>query len=339
MAEYKLGLYANLYPRNSLDSRGIFIRQMVEKLEENNIEVIKAVKRSTSPFGYAPFYTRSFINCFRHSDILQAEYIPHSSLIPSLCKFKKPLFIKFHGDDGYIYPFKNGFNMSLTKYSIRRADHIITCSESLRETVISIGADPEKVTAIANGIDITKFRPMNKEKCRDFFSLPHDRTISLYVGRLHPMKGINELIRVAEKNPDVTFVFGGPGQVPEHPANCIFLGEVNPDNIPLLMNSADFLILPSHSEGLGIVLLESLACRLPVIASDIGGIPEIINDKNGILVPPGDVDSLSCAIVRLTEDPASRKQMGIKGEEKVKREYDNDILVRKLIELHESYLS
>ncbi|MBN1431656.1 MAG: glycosyltransferase family 4 protein [Methanomicrobiaceae archaeon] len=338
MSDYTLGLYANLYPQNDLDSRGIFIRQMVEKLEENNVKILKAVKKSSCPFAYAPFYTRSFINCFRHSDILQAEYIPHSSLIPSLLKLNRPLFIKFHGDDGYIYPFKNRFNMALIKYSIRRADHILTCSESLRETIISIGTDPEDISAIANGIDVNKFRPMDKERCREEFSFPPDTVISLYVGRLHPMKGIGELIEAAGKNPEVTFVFGGPGPVPAHPDNCIFLGSVNPEKIPALMNSADFLTLPSHSEGLGIVLLESLACRLPVIASNVGGIPEIISDENGILIPPGDVDRLSDAVNWMKENPGSIREMGIKGEEKVKRDYNNDVLVKKLIGLHESCL-
>ena len=339
MAEYTLGLYANLYPRNSNDSRGIFVRQMVEKLEENDVKVIKAVKKSASPIAYAPFYTESLLNCFKHADILQAEYIPHSSLIPSILKFKRPLFIKFHGDDGYIYPFKNSFNMGLIKYSIKRADHILTCSESLRETIISIGAEPERVTAIANGIDINRFRPMDKDTCRDVFSLPHDAKISLFVGRLHPMKGIGELIKAAEKNPGVTFVFGGPGKVPEHPENCIFLGEVDPDLVPQLINAADFFTLPSHSEGLGIVLLESLACRIPVIASETGGIPEIINDKNGLLIPPKDANRLSEAVKWIAENPDSGREMGIAGEKMVKTEYDNDILVKRLIGLHESYLS
>lgn len=338
MPEYTLGLFANLYPKSLHDSRGIFIRQMVEKLESNDVRVMKAVKKSESPFAYAPFYTQSFINCLRRSDVLQAEYIPHSSLIPSICKTGRPLFIKFHGDDGYIYPYKNRFNMSLIKYSIGRADHILTCSESLRETIISLGAESDEVTAIANGIDIDFFRPMNKENCREYFSLPQDVIIALYVGRLHPMKGIGELTEVARKNPDILFIFGGPGDVPPHPENCIFLGEVNPENMPKLMNAADFLVLPSLSEGLGIVLLESLACRLPVIASDVGGIPEIINSDNGILVPPGNEEELSDAIKRMAENPGVRDGMGKNGEEKVKKEYDNDLLIRRLMKLHESYI-
>lgn len=337
--DYTLGLFANLYPRSEGDSRGIFVKRMVDDLEKRNVRVIKAVKKSTNPLAYFSFYTDSFFKSLNKDiDLFQAEYIPHSSLIPSLCKFKRPLFIKYDGDDGYIYPFKNGFNMSLTKYSIRRADHIITCSESLRDTIISIGANQEKVTTIANGIDIKKFRPMNKEECRKLFSLPKNSIISLYVGRLHPRKGINEIIRAAEKNPDVTFVFGGPGKIPKHPNNCIFLGDVNPDVVPQLMNSADIFTLPSHSEGLGIVLLESLACRVPVIASDIGGIPEIVDAENGLLINPRNADELSDAVNWMVDNPDLRKMMGIKGEEKVKREYDNDNLVKKLIGLHESYL-
>lgn len=336
MPRYTLGLFANLYPAYEGDSRGIFVKRMVDDLEREDIRVIKAVKKSTSPLAYFPFYADSFFKALdKNIDILQAEYIPHSSMIPCLMKSKKPLILKFHGDDGLIYPYKNHFNRALFNLSVNRADHIITCSEALKSSLVSLGVDTEKITPIANGVDTKVFRPMKKEECREAFSLNKEVTICLYAGRLHPMKGIFELVEAARLNPDVTFIFGGPGPVPAHPSNCFFLGDINPTRMSILMNAADFLVLPSHSEGLGLVLLESLACGVPVIASNVGGCPEIIKDNhNGILIAPKDIKNLSGAINFYKNNPDSRKEMGNNGQKSILEKYDIERLNNKLISIH-----
>ncbi|UUX91690.1 glycosyltransferase family 4 protein [Methanoplanus endosymbiosus] len=309
---------------------------MVDDLENCDVQVIKAVKKSTNPLAYAPFYTESLVNSLnRDIDILQAEYIPHSSIIPSLLKNKRPLVLKFHGDDALIYPFKNRFNRALINYSLNKADHVITCSEALKNTIISLGYERDKVTAIANGVDIDKFRPMDKNYCREQFNISEEACVCLYAGRLHPMKGIFELIESAKLNPDITFIFGGPGQIPKHMSNCIFLGDISPEKMPVLMNAADFLVLPSHSEGLGLVLLESLACEVPVIASNIGGCPEIVKDGlSGILISPKDIVGLSEAIKFLKLNPDQRRKMGIIGRKDVIDNYDANKLTEKLISVH-----
>ncbi|WOF15396.1 glycosyltransferase family 4 protein [Methanoplanus sp. FWC-SCC4] len=340
MPRYTLGLFANLYPAYEGDSRGIFVKRMVDDLEREDIRVIKAVKKSTSPLAYFPFYADSLFKTLdKNIDILQAEYIPHSSIIPCLMKSKRPLILKFHGDDGLIYPFKNKFNRALIDFSLNRADHIITCSEALKRSIVSLGVEPEKITPIANGVDTTVFRPMDKEKCRNLFSLDPDATICLFAGRLHPMKGIYEIIESAKINPDVTFVFGGPGVVPDHPKNCIFLGDISPDAMPQLMNTADFLVLPSHSEGLGLVLIESLACGVPVIASNVGGCPEIVkNEHSGILVQSGDYLSLSNAVSYMNQNPDDRKIMGKHGRKDIMERYDAKKMSNLLISIHEKYM-
>ncbi|WFN37947.1 glycosyltransferase family 4 protein [Methanomicrobium antiquum] len=309
---------------------------MVDSLEEKNVKVIKAVKKSASPFAYSTFYLDSFVNSLKKDvDIFQAEYIPHSSIIPALMKSKKPLILKFHGDDGLIYPYKNHFNRALFNLSVNRADHIITCSEALKTSLINLGVESEKITPIANGVDTSVFKPMNKEHCRESFSLDKNATICLYAGRIHPMKGIFDLIEAAKLNPDVTFIFGGPGPVPKHPSNCFFLGDISPEKMPILMNAADFLVLPSHSEGLGLVLLESLACGVPVIASNVGGCPEIITNKDsGILIPPKNIKYLSKAIKYYDENFNLRNKTGKTGREYVLENYDNEKLNKKLMSIH-----
>lgn len=340
MPRYTLGLFANLYPAYEGDSRGIFVKRMVDDLEREDIRVIKAVKKSTSPLAYFPFYAESLLNSLNQEiDIFQAEYIPHSSIIPCLYKNKRPLVLKFHGDDALIYPFKNRFNRALINYSLNKADHVITCSEALKKTIVSFGYERDKVTAIPNGVDTDVFRPMEKEKCRKLYELPEDATICLYAGRIHPMKGIKEIITSAGENPDVLFVLGGPGIIPKHPKNCLFLGDISPDKMPGLMNTADFLILPSYSEGFGLVLIESLACEVPVIASNVGGCPEIIGKEDfGALIPPHDSYALSESIRDLTDDPRRRRIMGLKGRKDVIIRYDSKRMAEKMIKIHEDLI-
>nr|WP_245323820.1 glycosyltransferase family 4 protein [Methanomicrobium sp. W14] len=313
---------------------------MVDSLEKNGVRVIKAVKKSTSPSAYLSFYTDSVIKSFNEDiDIFQAEYIPHSSIIPALMKGKKPLVLKFHGDDGLIYPYKNHFNRALFNHSVSHADHIITCSKALKSSLISLGVKPDKITPIANGVDTNRFRPMNKQICRDNFKIPGESCVCLYAGRIHPMKGIFEIIESAKLNSDVTFIFGGPGPVPNHPENCIFLGDINPENMPLLMNAADFLVLPSHSEGLGLVLLESLACEVPVIASSVGGCPEIVKNKeSGFLVTPKNVEELSKSIKILKNNPDLREKMGKEGRKDILTNYDSEVLNSQLISVHKKLI-
>ncbi len=336
MTKYTLGLFANLYPRYEGDSHGVFVKRMVDSLERKNVKVIKSVKSSLSPIAYFPFYADSFVKLLKSDiDILQAEYIPHSSIMPSIMKFKRPLVLRFHGDDGLIYPFKNQFNRKLIQLSIKRADHITTCSEALKQSLISLRTDPDKITAIANGVDTSKFHPMDKNDCRRQFNLLDEKLICLYAGRLHPMKGIFELVEVAEKYPNVNFIFAGPGNIPTHTKNCLFLGDVEPAKMPILMNCADFFALPTHSEGLGLVLLESLSCGVPVIASNVGGCPEVVEDgRSGILIEPKSIESLSKGIEMMIEDDQFRKIAGKYGRVNVCSKYDENLMTDKLIKIH-----
>lgn len=339
--EYTLGLFANLYPRYEGDSHGIFVKRTVDSLERKNVKVIKSVKSSHSPLAYFPFYTDSFVKLLKSDlDILQAEYIPHSSIIPSLMKFKRPLVLRFVGDDGLIYPYKNKIYRKIIQTSINRANHIATYSDALKQSLISLGTDPDKITVIPQGVDTSKFHPMDKNNCRKQFNLPEDKLICLYAGRLHPMKGIFELVKVAEKYPNVNFIFAGQGTVPPHTNNCRFLGNIDPTTMPKIMNCADFFVLPTHSEGLGLVLLESLACGIPVIASNVGGCPEVVEDRrSGILIQPKSVESLSNGIEEIITDDQFRRFAGKYGRESVCNKYDENLMTDKLMKIHHSLIT
>jgi teichuronic acid biosynthesis glycosyltransferase TuaC len=334
---YTLGLFANMYPAFDDDYRGIFIRQMVNDLESRGINVKKAVKTSPSLMGYASFYTQSFFLA-RNSkvDLFQAEYIPHSSMIPAYFGSRNnPLVLKFHGDDARIFPFKNRFNLALTRSVIHRAAHIITASEEIRHILIGIGADPAKTTSIHTGVDTVFFSPSNKKESREQLGLSPEKTIFLFVGRLHPWKGINELLTVANTCRELQFIFVGPGPIPAHPDNCTFIGAKPPKELRTWLNAADCLVLPTHTDAIPTVVMEAFSCGIPAITTNIGGCPEIVNDKqNGLLVPLNNVEKLRDAIMWMNNNPESRGEMGRQARITVINNFDHNILIEKLIRIH-----
>jgi len=341
LPEYRLGLYANMYPAFEGDYRGAFIHQMAKDLEARGIQVTIAAKTTTSLLGYLPFGYQSLILARnKELDLMQAEYIPHSSLIPALTKRQKiPLILKFHGDDARIFPFKNRFNMALTKLMLKKASHVVTASEEIRQILISLGTRPEAITAIHTGVDTQLFVEENKKDARLNLDLPLTKTIFLFAGRLHPWKGVPELIQVAQMCPNFLFLFVGPGKIPNHPKNCIFPGIIPHQDIGRWMNAADCLVLPTHTEAIPTSVLEAFACGIPSIATNVGGCPEIVTDReNGLIIPVGDIPHLKSAVNWMAEHPEERKLMGHQAKITVTERFDHIKQTDRLIKIHKSLL-
>jgi glycosyltransferase involved in cell wall biosynthesis len=340
MVSYVIGVFSNAYPGSDRDSSGIFIKRMVDRLIEKGIGVRLAVKTSRSALGYVPFYVAS-LRLARDPavDILQAHYIPHSSIVPWLLKGRRPLIIKFHGDDGRIFPFQNPLYRAITRSMMHRSDFILTASEEIRGRLITLGADPGRIAALSSGVNTRSFIPMDREACRSSWGLPPDMPIALYIGRLHPWKGVNEMIRAAEDHPGCLFVLAGPGRVPDHPPNCRFTGPVQPPSVVSLINAADMGVLPSYTEGISNFLMECLACSLPVIATDVGGNPEVVRQNaTGILIPRRDAGALSAAIRWMREYPSERLLMGKRGREDMVERFDEGMLIDRMISIHRRLL-
>jgi len=341
MPEYTLGLFANMYPAFDGDYRGIFIEQMVRDLESRGIVVKKAVKTSSSITGYIPFYYRSLLlSRDQKPDIMQAEYIPHSSIIPVLLRRRNvPLVLKFHGDDARIFPFKNPIFMALTRAMIRHSDYVISSSEEIRTTLISIGAHPEKSSAVHTGVDTGFFHPIAQKTLRQDLDLPEILITFVFIGRLHPWKGLDEIISVAEKCPQFRFIFIGPGIIPAHPPNCSFLGTKKPEEVRIWLNASDCLLLPSYTEGFPTAIMEAFACGKPVIATSVGGCPELVEPgKTGILIPVRNVMALHKAVLWMGAHPDEMRRMGKAARTVAQERFDHTKMVQKLMDVHESLI-
>lgn len=215
-------------------------------------------------------------------------------------RLRLPVFVTCHGTDVNVLS-RIPSMRRLLKRALDQAVRVFTVSDSLKSRVADIGISPEKVIVINNGIDPKQFRIIDKAKARAHYGFPASEKILVFVGRLSREKGIDILIQALSilKDRNLLTVIAGGGPQGESLLELAyrsglkdkvrFLGPLADSEIPRLMNAADLFVLPSRSEGYPVVLLESLACGIPALATRVGGVHEILCDeKLGIIVPPED---------------------------------------------------
>lgn len=234
-------------------------------------------------------------------------------------------------------------------------DRIIAVSEQTRQYHIEYGKiDPKKIVTIYNGIIVDRFAsipPDTRTKTRAGLGIPDHSLVVTTVAVLRKPKGIDYMLEavpaLVSKFPNLIYLLIGDG--PHRPAieeritrlgisdHVILTGQRN--DIPELLTAADLFVLPTLTDALPTVLFEALASSLPVVATDIGGIPEIITDKHdGYLVPSQDVDALVSRISKLLDDKKSREIFKINGLRKVRSKFDINVQVKNLTSLYKEVL-
>ena len=329
-----------MYPTNHPVS-GIFVKRQAETLKANGIEIIKVVKNNHSSLSYVPFILRSvYFLLFKSFDLIHAHYGFHSALIPALIK-KKPLITTFHGSDALKEPFRNRFYYILQKFIISRSDHIIAVSNDIKNTLIRrLNANPEKISVISCGVDTSTFVPMNKVEVRKKLGIEKDIKVVLFVGRITYMKGVDILFQCALMMSNVHFILVGDGPLKPNSKNCNVVRSRYHDEMPMWMNAADVLVLPSRSEGTPVAILEALSCGIPVISTNVGGCPEIIKeDENGSLVPIDNVIALQESITSLLNNDRKRTLMGIQGRKDMIDMYDSTKVAKRIKRLYNDTLN
>ena len=194
-----------------------------------------------------------------------------------------------------------------------------------------------RVQVIYNGVDADLFAPRSYERAltRESLGFPVDAFVIGTVGRLTPIKDHATLLRAASalirQGVEVRILLVGSGselsclerivdESPELRGHTVFVGAT--DRVPELLNAMDAFVLPSLSEGLSNTLLEAMASGLPVVATRVGGNPEVVEEgRSGVLFPPRDADALSTLLLRLAGDPALRFEMGVVARRRVLDEF------------------
>ena len=227
--------------------------------------------------------------------------------------FRKRLLISLHAVYGQLK--KNKLAALLATLILNNAEIVLGMSNTVINQFSKLESKKIEVKKYLYWIDINRFKPMDKGKARKISGIKNHFTI-LFVGRLIPIKGVALLIDIAKELNYAQFVFIGTGPLDnflkkssEIITNVNFLGQIQNIDMPVYYNSADMLCFPSlYEEGLGRVAMEAVACGLPVVASNVGGISETVNKDISLLVKPTH-DNLKNALISLHQDEDRLKKM------------------------------
>ncbi len=246
----------------------------------------------------------------RRIDIIHAHTIMPDGFAGVLFgrKCNVPVVCTVHGSDINIYPFRNRSTLWAVKWALKRCDWLVTVSHRLKEKVQSL-VGPMETEVVHNGADSAKFVPYPKEEARERLNLPLREKIVLFVGNLVPVKGLEFLFRAFAKlnRSDAALYLVGDGELRESLSSqmvtlgiqeaTVFVGRRPHEEIPLWLSAASCLVMPSMNEGFPTLLPEAMLCRVPIVATNVGGIPELLmHGETGLMVPHGDVESLVQAI-------------------------------------------
>ncbi len=250
---------------------------------------------------------------------------------------------------------KNWYEHMIDRWLSPLSDRIIAVSEFDRQKYIELEKiPPEKIETVYVGIDIEKFAPkMPKEEAKRQAGVPADRQIISIIARLFPQKNHQGFLEALLLLPtdilaNLHCLFIGSGPLEEHlrsevsrlglAENVSFLGERT--DVPLLLAASDLLVLPSHYECLPSVVSEAMAAGCPVVATAVGGVPEMLNGVGWPLVPPGDTKKLAEAIISVLELPEAERHAIInRGQKLVKERFSREESVAKTRQLYESLLA
>lgn len=223
--------------------------------------------------------------------------------------------------------------------AVRGADAVIAVSRAL-------AVETERLTGVVShvlpiGIDLRHFTPLDRSEARAALGLPVDAFIALHVGALVEAKGVNTLVdaiaAVPLENKLLIMVGEGPASKPMTMIPWIRLEGRQPnERIRYYMAAANVLILASYREGLPTVLVEAGASGTPVIASRVGGIPQLLSEDRGLLVDAGTSSDLVQAISAVLSAPEEARIRAMRLREHVLEAYDADENARLLVQLYQS---
>jgi len=228
--------------------------------------------------------------------------------------FNKKVIVSTHS----VYNFPDlGLYPKFIRLMFINSDYVLTLSQQSKTEVVNLGVPKKKVSVFTYWVNQNIFRQLDKRSVRRSLGISKEKFICLFVGRLVPEKGVNELLEsVKISNNNITFLVIGDGPMKDDVTgvarvykNLIFVGRVDNEKLFEYYNASNLLIVPSiHEEGFGRVILESLSCGLPVIATNRGGIREYLSKKIGVLI---DITPLNIKVnvEKLMENPKALNKM------------------------------
>jgi glycosyltransferase involved in cell wall biosynthesis len=330
----KVAVLTTSWPRHQGDFAGRFVADVVERISARGVDVEVLSPGTYRDFGLAygggvvhnarrrpwavPFLIGSMGRAVRlaarRADLVHAFWLPAGAVAAFA---GKPFVVSLPGTDMELarrLPW-------LARPVLRRAKVVLPVSQALADEARRLGA--RDVRVVHSGVDL----PAE-------VGVEADPPEVLYVGRLSPEKGVEELLAAAD---GFRLVVAGDGplrrRVPEA------LGFVPHAELAELYRRAAVVVCPSRRDGFPVACAEAMAHARPVVASSVGGLPDMVRDgETGLLVPPGDAVALRAAIERLLADQALRKRLGEAGRERIGELCDWDRIIGILLRAYEDAL-
>lgn len=274
-------------------------------------------------------------------DIVHAHYASSYGFIGAMVNFH-PFYISVWGSDVFRFPKYSFLHKFIFKFSISRADRIFSTSKIMKTEIEKYTS--KNIFVIPFGIDVERFKFISEQK-----DLNDDSIVIGTIKTLEKRYGIEFLIRAfaifKKKNLEkkIKLLICGKGTLLDEltkltvelgvQENTIFTGYINHNEVQFYHNKLDIYIAPSLEESFGVAVLEASACNKPVVVSNVGGLPEVVDHGvTGFIVEPSNPVHLAEAIEKLIMDPDLRNKMGRMGRAKVIREYDWNKCVSDMVE-------
>ena len=237
---------------------------------------------------------------------------------------------------------------ALSRWKYRQVDCFICASDAIREMLLGDGVPPVSAVTVHEGIDIGRAASAEPAPLHQELWLPHQAPIVGNVAALVPHKGQKHLVEAAaialREVPDARFVIAGEGelrpslerQIKEHHLEKhVFLAGFRPD-VLAVHKAFDIFVMSSVTEGLGTSLLDAMACGKPIVATRVGGIPEVVVDgETGFLVAPRDHEAMARAIVTLLQDEPLRRRMGAAGLARARSRFSSERMVQDTLRVYQ----
>lgn len=328
-----------------------------EKLS-HDMSIVERLKSNGFYFFILPFFMIfGMISAFSYAkkndfDIIHVHFpFPLAFFALAMQKVKKvPLIYSFHGSDINL-AHRNWFFRRICRMLISQADHIVVNSSFTARKVSELLSEDQPLTIIpmGSGGEISK----SAKKFSDFSKDGNIRI--LFAGRLIKLKGVEYLLRaISMLDSRFTLTVAGNGPCFDElkkyaerflQGRVCFPGFVSPDKMSELYRKSDIFVLPSivdnegFSEGLGTVLIEAMQHKVPVIASHVGGIPDIVkNGETGLLVPQKNPEKLAEALKKLADDSELRKEIVEKAEKNLEKNFSWEIVAEKYLSCYRKIL-
>jgi N-acetyl-alpha-D-glucosaminyl L-malate synthase BshA len=330
------------------------LTELNERVRFHEVEMMSYPLFEHQPYTLALATKMSTVAQEENLDLLHVHYaIPHSisailareSLKPAK---RLPVITTLHGTDITLVGADRSY-LPITRYGIVQSDGVTAISNYLKDATREI-FNFDKIEVIPNFVCQTDYQRHQVDSLRNSLS-PEGLPLLVHVSNFRPVKRpvdcVEILARVLQKGIKTKLVMVGDGSErtnTEHRArclgvydHCVFVGKQ--PRIADYLSATDVLLLPSEQESFGLAALEAMACEVPVIASRVGGIPEVVTDgETGFLSPVGDIDKMAADAARLLADQKLRTTMGKGARESAINRYRTDVVIPQYIEFYERVL-